>query len=158
MTLTLNKARDEEYEQHPPGRFKARVIRAEEFEDGPYGPSIRITYRTEHKRGSGYFELPDFVSNKDDMFRPSKTKLVNRLTGILGVQTFDELPDQLELTDLEGKLVTLNVIHNEAGRHKVDTVVPYEQPAKEPLLAKQPVMEPVMEPVIEDGFDDNLPF
>ena len=154
--ITLNKGVDDVYEQHPPGRFSARVIRAENYEEGKYGPAIRIIYRTEHKKrqGDGYFEVADFVNNTDGIFRPSKTKLVNRLTGIMGVKTFDDLPEQLELSDLEGKLVTLNVIHNDAGRHKVDSVVPYEPPAKEPSLSKQPAVEPV----IEDGFDDNIPF
>ena len=157
-----------DYPQHPEGIFGARVVSVTE-DSGQWGPSIKFVYRTEHKDEMGeHAELWDYVSNKDGKFSPSKTKLVNRLTGIMGVQKFDQLPEGLEIDDMIGKLVQIKVFHNNDGKARIESLLPYsniekqeEGGKKESLLTKaepQPPVEQKELPPVEIGFEDDLPF
>jgi hypothetical protein len=85
---------------HPRGCYKARIEGFSEPETSPFGIWVRVVFRTQHGRVATVL-APYFDENSD---------LGLIAAAALNVGT-DKLPDELDLTDLVGRTLVIEVNH-----------------------------------------------
>lgn len=123
MSIVISKS---SFELHPEGFYEAEVVEIEQ-EDSEYGPRIKMIVETNEKTEDGTENLGiwHYCSAK----LSKKSKLTKTVTGILGCK-YAELPDDFDISTLEGKKCKITVEHSESSSGnqyaKIVSFLPYE--------------------------------